>query len=79
MGNINALCGATKAPSALLKVNACLIRRAKTMEVCEEAKAMTDIFKEFFAKERPNSSQKCLLCERSNKKTPNPSASVRIK
>ena len=54
--------------SVLMKVNAHLIRRAKMMEVCEEAKAMTDIFKEFFAKERLNSSQNCLLCERGSKR-----------
>ena len=68
MESVNTLCGATKAPSALMKINAHLIRRARTMEVCEEAKAMADVFKEFFATERPNSSQKCLLCERGNKR-----------
>ncbi len=72
MESINTLCGAIKAPSALMKINAHLIRRARTMEVCEEAKAMTDIFKEFLATERQNSSQKCLLCERGNKRDSKP-------
>ncbi len=64
MESVNVLCGATKAPSALMKVNAHMIRRARTMEVCEEAKAIFDAFKEFLAAERPNSSQKCLWYER---------------
>ncbi len=68
MESVKTLCGATKAPSALMKVNAHLIRRAGTMEVCGEAKAMADVFKEIFATERSNSSQKCLLCERGNKR-----------
>ena len=68
MEAVNVLCGATKAPSPLMKVNAHLIRRANKMEVCEEAKALTEIFKEFFATERPNSSKKCLLCERGDRK-----------
>ncbi len=68
MESINTLCGATKVPSASSKINAHLIRRARAMEVCEEAKAMSDIFKKFSATERPKSSQKCLLCERGNKR-----------
>ena len=67
MEAVDELCGATRAPSALMKVNAHLIRRERTVEVCEEAKAMTGIFKEFFGTDRPNGSQKCLLCERCSK------------
>ncbi len=68
MDAVNALCDATKPPSALMKVNAQLIRRASKMEVCKEAKALSEIFREFFSGERPNSSRKCLLCERGDKK-----------
>ncbi len=68
MGTFNALCGATRSPSALMKVNAHLIRRAETMEVCEDSKALTDVFRGFVAKERLNSSQKCLLCQRGSKR-----------
>ncbi len=42
------------------------------MEVCEEAKAMTDIFNEFSSSERPNSSQKSLLFEKGNKRDSTP-------
>ena len=50
-----------------MKVNAHLKRRANELEVCEEAKALTEIYKDFFASERPNS-KKCPLCERGDRK-----------
>ena len=68
MEAVNALCCATKTPSALMKVNAHLIRIANKMEACEEAKALSEIFQDFFEGERPNRSRKCLLCERGDKK-----------
>ncbi len=64
----NSLCGATKTPSALMKIHVHMIRRSRTLETTEETKALTAVYDAFFADDRINSASECVLCETGSSK-----------
>ncbi len=59
---LNVLCGATKAPSALMKIHALMIKESRREEVNEETKVLSDIFAAIFTGDRQNSPDRCVLC-----------------
>ncbi len=55
METLNMLCGATKAPSALMKIHALMIAESRREEVNEETKVISDNFAAIFTGNRQNS------------------------
>ncbi len=62
METLNVLCGATKAPSALMKIHALMIAESRREETNEETKVLSDIFAAIFTGDRQNSPDRCVLC-----------------
>ncbi len=60
LGNLNALCAATKTPCALMKINAHLARRSRSVEKGEEMKSLKETLAGFHAEDVTISEKTCL-------------------